>query len=74
MGVEVTLISSPGNIPLLKAMLAYETEHYGYTIPLIEAPYLKEVEDKPKWASEVMKGYDHLISIEILGKARYALQ
>jgi hypothetical protein len=69
LGREVSLITAPGNAPLLRALLAYESEKFGYTIPLIEAPLLKDVENKQEWAKEALSDYDHLISIEILGAA-----
>lgn len=69
----MSLITAPGNVPLLKALLDYEKSTYGYDIPLIEAPLIDTVIDKQAWAREVMGEYDHVISIEILGAARSVL-
>lgn len=69
----MSLITAPGNVPLLTAVLEHEKKTYGYEIPLIEAPLLSQVADKNAWAQKTIEGYDHVISIEILGAARYVL-
>jgi hypothetical protein len=68
----VALITAPGNADLLKALLEHEKKTFGYEIQLIVAPLLKDVVDKKDWALGILKDFDHLISIEILGAATYA--
>lgn len=71
LGKQVSLITAPGNVPLLRALLECEARIYGYEIPLIEAPLISQVKDRHEWALETIAPYDHIISIEILGAARY---
>lgn len=70
LGRKVTILTAPGNLILLKAMLAFEKEENGYEIPLIECPLITEIMDQRSWAIDILKGIDTLISIEILGKAK----
>lgn len=73
MGKEVSLITAPGNVQVMRAAVAFEKNLHGYEIPLIVAPLVSDVSCVQSWVEETLKGVDHVISIEILGAARYAL-
>lgn len=73
MGREVSLITAPGNADVLKASIEFEKKLHGYEIPLITAPLISDAVNVDSWVKETLEGVDHVISIEILGAARYVV-
>lgn len=73
MGKSVSLITAPGNADVLRAAIEFEKKTFGYNILLIVAPEISKKPVKAAWVQTVLMGVDHVISIEILGAARYVI-